>query len=157
MAGLEHANANLWQGANCDGFAGDTGVPQLSRLLLSLSLAGFSALLCGLCFLLPSTLLRLLVKPTWCAGAAGPPGLCTAAGKSSQTAQLQISSPPALLPSPATWSLSFFRCLWGLVFYWPEIHYPKQCWANLTFQGLYSCVTGHKERNKTIMLDKQFL
>lgn len=45
-----------------------------------------------------------------------PLGLCTAAGKSSQTARLQISSPPALLPSPATWSLSFFCCLWGLVF-----------------------------------------
>lgn len=61
-----------------------------------------------------------------CAGEASlvllvPLGLCTAAGKSSQTAQLQISSPPALLSSPATWSFGFvvvvcvIFCLVGLV------------------------------------------
>lgn len=51
-----------------------TGVPQLFHLLilLSLALAGFSALRCGLWFLLPSTLLCLLVKPAWCAGTVGP-------------------------------------------------------------------------------------
>lgn len=62
-----------------------------------------------------------------CAGEASlvllvPLGLCIAAGKSSQTAQLQISSPPALLSSPATWSFGFvvvvvcvIFCLVGLV------------------------------------------
>lgn len=42
-----------------------------------------------------------------------PAGAGTAAGTASQTAQLQILSPPALLPSPATWSLRVFYCLWG--------------------------------------------
>lgn len=67
---------NLWRAANCDGFAEDTGMPQLSHLLtlFSLSMAGFSTLRCAFYFLLPSTLLRLLVKPAWCAGAAGPAG-----------------------------------------------------------------------------------
>lgn len=51
-------------------------MPQLSHLLtfLCFFLAGLSALQRGLCFLLPSSLLCLLVKPSWSAGAAGPAG-----------------------------------------------------------------------------------
>lgn len=112
---------NLWQAANCDGFAEDTGVPQLSYLLtlLSLSLAGFSALCCGLCFLPPSTLLHLLVKPAWCAGAAGPAGYVHSSWQilSSCSAANFESTCPSVFSSHLVFEGVFLLLFVGFVFF----------------------------------------
>jgi len=129
---------NLWQAANCDGFAGDTGVPQLSRLLtlLSLSLVGISTLRCGLCFLPPPSPLHLLVKPAWCAGAAGPAGSTHSSWQilSNCSAANFESTCPSAFSSHLVFEEGFFVVCVVCFFSWQEICYPEQCWANLTLQ-----------------------
>lgn len=138
---------------------GDTGMPQLSPLLTFLALS-LSAVWAPHCVLSAGlTPLLWLVPPTWCAGAGVPLGLAQQLAQPHKllSCKFQLHLPFCLLQPPALWEF-FVVCGWlFFLFFFFFAENPKKCCANLTLQGLPSCVTGHRERNKPIMLDKQFL
>lgn len=149
-ASLENGHCKLQR--LCWGHWSATALPSTP---ISSSLPGWflSSSLCVFCCPPPTALAGAsnLVCRCW-----GPAGAGTAAATASQTAQLEISSPPALLPPPDTWSLRLFLLFVGIFFFFLFTGNPNQCCDNLTLLGLPRCVTGHRERNKPIRLDKQF-
>lgn len=101
-ASLENGHCKLQR--LCWGHWSATALPSTP---ISSSLPGWflSSSLCVFCCPPPTALAGAsnLVCRCW-----GPAGAGTAAATASQTAQLEIASPPALLPPPDTWSLRLF-------------------------------------------------